>query len=259
METKYAFAKQIIREAGQFIKSKMTRQLDIQVKTQSDDLVTNVDQDTQQFLIERIKSSYPDDAILAEENDVRHPINQGNVWVIDPIDGTVNFIVQGSQFAIMIAYYEEGQGQFGLIYDVMAGQLLAGGGHFDVTLNGDKLPVYQEKPLERSLIGCNAGMFARNDNNLANLISHTLGVRVYGGAGICMVKVMKQELLAYFSTIQPWDYAAAKVLGEKLGYVLLTLNGQEPDFKSRQKIMFVPKCQLTKIESFLKTDSSITE
>ncbi|MGV3081386.1 inositol monophosphatase family protein, partial [Streptococcus dysgalactiae] len=86
-----------------------------------------------------------------------------------------------------------------------------------------------------------------------------LGVRVYGGAGICMVKVMKQELLAYFSTIQPWDYAAAKVLGEKLGYVLLTLNGQEPDFASRQKIMFVPKCQLTKIESFLKTDSSITE
>lgn len=75
METKYAFAKQIIREAGQFIKSKMTRQLDIQVKTQSDDLVTNVDQDTQQFLIDRIKSSYPDDAILAEENDVRHPIN----------------------------------------------------------------------------------------------------------------------------------------------------------------------------------------
>lgn len=84
------------------------------------------------------------DAILAEENDVRHPINQGNVWVIDPIDGTVNFIVQGSQFAVMIAYYEQGIGQFGLIYDVMADQLLAGGGDFEVTLNGDKLPAYQE-------------------------------------------------------------------------------------------------------------------
>ena len=140
----------------------------------------------------------------------------------------------------------------------MADQLLAGGGDFDVTLNGDRLPAYQEKTLERSLIGCNAGMFARNDSNLAHLIAQTLGVRVYGGAGICMVKVMKQELLAYFSTIHPWDYAAAKVLGDKLGYVLLTLDGQEPDFQSRQKIMFVPKCQLARIVSFLTKDATVT-
>ncbi|EOT4862583.1 TPA: inositol monophosphatase family protein [Streptococcus pyogenes] len=258
METKYAFARQIIKEAGLFIKSKMSEQLDIQVKTQFDDLVTNVDQETQQLLMDRIHQTYPCDAILAEENDVRHPINQGNVWVIDPIDGTVNFIVQGSQFAVMIAYYEQGIGQFGLIYDVMADQLLAGGGDFEVTLNGDKLPAYQEKPLELSLIGCNAGMFARNDRNLAHLIAKTLGVRVYGGAGICMVKVMKQELLAYFSFIQPWDYAAAKVLGDKLGYVLLTIDGYEPDFQTRQKIMFVPKCQLTRIASFLTKDSAVT-
>ncbi|HFX5671655.1 TPA: inositol monophosphatase family protein [Streptococcus pyogenes] len=204
METKYAFARQIIKEAGLFIKSKMSEQLDIQVKTQFDDLVTNVDQETQQLLMDRIHQTYPCDAILAEENDVRHPINQGNVWVIDPIDGTVNFIVQGSQFAVMIAYYEQGIGQFGLIYDVMADQLLA------------------------------------------------------GGAGICMVKVMKQELLAYFSFIQPWDYAAAKVLGDKLGYVLLTIDGYEPDFQTRQKIMFVPKCQLTRIASFLTKDSAVT-
>ncbi len=189
METKYAFARQIIKEAGLFIKSKMSEQLDIQVKTQFDDLVTNVDQETQQLLMDRIHQTYPCDAILAEENDVRHPINQGNVWVIDPIDGTVNFIVQGSQFAVMIAYYEQGIGQFGLIYDVMADQLLAGGGDFEVTLNGDKLPAYQEKPLERSLIGCNAGMFARNDRNLAHLIAKTLGVRVYGGSGTGLSQV----------------------------------------------------------------------
>lgn len=192
METKYAFARQIIKEAGLFIKSKMSEQLDIQVKTQFDDLVTNVDQETQQLLMDRIHQTYPCDAILAEENDVRHPINQGNVWVIDPIDGTVNFIVQGSQFAVMIAYYEQGIGQFGLIYDVMADQLLAGGGDFEVTF------------------------------------------------------------------IQPWDYAAAKVLGDKLGYVLLTIDGYEPDFQTRQKIMFVPKCQLTRIASFLTKDSAVT-
>lgn len=67
METKYAFARQIIKEAGLFIKSKMSEQLDIQVKTQFDDLVTNVDQETQQLLMDRIHQTYPCDAILLKK------------------------------------------------------------------------------------------------------------------------------------------------------------------------------------------------
>lgn len=57
---------------------------------------------------------------------MRSPIAQGNVWVLDPIDGTVNFIVQKDNFAVMLAYYEEGVGQFGIIYDVMADILYSG-------------------------------------------------------------------------------------------------------------------------------------
>ena len=68
----------------------------------------------------RIKSAFPSDNIFAEENGLVHNIKDGNVWVLDPIDGTVNFIVQQDNFCVMIAYYEEGQGKFGLIYNVMA-------------------------------------------------------------------------------------------------------------------------------------------
>lgn len=251
MEDKYSFAQKIIKDVGTFIKERMREHLAIQVKTQFDDLVTNVDQEAQDFLISQIKTSYPTDYIIAEEDNVRHPIADGNVWILDPIDGTVNFIVQGANFAVMIAYYEEGIGQFGLIYDVIADQLFAGGGPFEVTMNGQALEAYQETPLERSLIGCNAGMFASNDYNVRELIHHTLGVRVYGGAGICMTKVMNRQLLAYFSHIQPWDYAAASIMGEKLGYVLLTMDGKQPDFQSRQKIMFVPKAKLSLIQTVL--------
>ncbi|MGT2743905.1 inositol monophosphatase family protein [Streptococcus phocae subsp. phocae] len=251
MEDKYSFAQKIIKDVGTFIKERMREHLAIQVKTQFDDLVTNVDQEAQDFLISQIKTSYPTDYIIAEEDNVRHPISDGNVWVLDPIDGTVNFIVQGANFAVMIAYYEEGIGKFGLIYDVMEDQLFAGGGPFEVTMNGQVLEAYQETPLERSLIGCNAGMFASNDYNVRELIHRTLGVRVYGGAGICMTKVMNQQLLAYFSHIQPWDYAAASIMGEKLGYVLFTMDGKQPDFQSRQKIMFVPKAKLSLIQTVL--------
>ncbi|MBW1570994.1 inositol monophosphatase family protein, partial [Streptococcus sp. SPC0] len=118
-------------KAGQFIKSEMQNTFDVEEKSRFDDLVTSLDKKTQKLLIQEIIQHYPDDNILAEEDDVRSPIAQGNVWVLDPIDGTVNFIVQKDNFAVMLAYYEEGVGQFGIIYDVMADILYSGGGHFD--------------------------------------------------------------------------------------------------------------------------------
>lgn len=71
-----------------------------------------------------------------------------------------------------------------------------------------------------------------------------------------MTKVLRQQLMAYFSYIQPWDYAAAAIMGESLGYVLLTLEGEQPDFQSRQKVMFVPKSKLATIQSLLQINEN---
>jgi len=251
LKNKFRFAQNLIREAGAFIKSEMEKTIEIEEKTQFDDLVTNIDKATQSFMINKIKAHYPNDNIMAEEDEVRHPIFEGNVWVLDPIDGTVNFIVQKEHFAIMISYYQDGLGKFGLIYDVMNDVLYSGGGEFDVYANDKKLSPFQNLPLNRTLLGTNANMFASNFKGIRDLAKQTLGVRVYGGAGINMAQVMSGHLLAYFSFIQPWDYAAPAIMGEKLGYVVLTLDGEKPDFTSRQKVMFVPKAKLSEIQSYL--------
>lgn len=252
MENKYLFAQKIIRQAGQLIKSEMAKHLEIEEKTRFDDLVTNLDKSTQDFLIAQIQATCPDDKVMAEENGVRHPIDQGKVWVLDPIDGTVNFIVQGDNFAVMIAYFEDGIGQFGLIYDVMNDVLYHGGGQFDVYANDKRLPIYKDRPFNRSLIGANFAMSSDNVHGIRDLAAQTLGVRVYGGAGISMSHVLSGHLLGYFSYIQPWDYAAALVMGEKLGYTLLTLEGAKPDFKTRQMVMFVPRIKLAEIQKFVQ-------
>ena len=251
MENKFIFAKELIHIAGNFIRENMIHSLQIEEKTRFDDLVTNLDKATQELLIAKIKQVYPNDNIMAEENGVHHPVSDGNVWVLDPIDGTVNFVVQGANFAVMIAYYENGKGQFGLIYDVVNDILYSGGGQFDVYVNDKQLLPYQDIELSRTLVGCNANMFSCNYRGIRDFVSQTLGVRVYGGAGISMSYVMLGQLLAYFSYLQPWDYAAAKIMGEKLGYVLLTLDGKEPDFTTRQKVMFVPKQKLSTIQTYL--------
>lgn len=123
MENKLSFAKEIIKEAGDFIKDSLSKTITVEEKTAFDDLVTNIDKQTQDLLVARIQSAFPTDHIYAEENGLVHDIKDGNVWVLDPIDGTVNFIVQQENFCVMIAYYEEGQGKFGLIYNVMADEL----------------------------------------------------------------------------------------------------------------------------------------
>lgn len=241
----------MIQKAGAFIKEQMQHDFLIEEKADETDLVTSLDKQCQAMMIEAIRDAYPDDHFLAEEDDIRHPISKGNVWVLDPIDGTVNFIAQGDHFAIMMAYYEEGVGQFGLILDVMRGILYAGGGQFDVYANDTKLEPYQQRDFKRCLVGVNAQMYLENTAGIRDFTALALGVRIYGGAGISMTQVMSGKLLAYFSNIAPWDYAAAAIMGEKLGYSLLTVNGEKPDFKTRQQVMFVPTKVLGVIQSFV--------
>lgn len=255
MENKLVFAKKIIKEAGVFIKESLSKTITVEEKSAFDDLVTNIDKQTQDLLVARIKSAFPSDNIFAEENDMVHNIKDGNVWVLDPIDGTVNFIVQQDNFCVMIAYYEEGQGKFGLIYNVIADKLFYGGGQFDVYCNDKLLPAYKRRPLDRCLVGSNAAMYAKNYHGLKELIDKTLGVRVYGGAGLSMSKVLSGQILAYFSVIYPWDYAAASIMGEKLGYQLETITGEPLDYSSRQAVMLVPKDRLEEIRDILSSEN----
>lgn len=255
LENKLIFAKEIIKEAGAFIKESLSKTITVEEKTAFDDLVTNIDKQTQDLLVARIKSSFPSDNIFAEENGLVHNIKDGNVWVLDPIDGTVNFIVQQDNFCVMIAYYEEGQGKFGLIYNVIADQLFYGGGQFDVYCNDKLLPAYKNRPLDRCLVASNGAMYAKNFHGLKDLIDKTLGVRVYGGAGLSMSKVLSGQILAYFSVIYPWDYAAASIMGEKLGYHLETITGEPLDYFSRQAVMLVPKDRLEEIKHIMGSEN----
>lgn len=251
LKDKFEFAQDLIRQAVTYVRNRMTEDLQIEEKTRFDDLVTNIDKDTQDFMVSRIQANYPDDYILGEENDLYHDVKEGHVWVLDPIDGTVNFIVQGRDFAVMIAYYEEGLGKFGLIYDVTGGNLYSGGGQFEVTCNGKPLSSYQNRPLFRQLLGANGRMYADNYLGLADFAQELLGVRVLGSAGISMSRVLEGQLFGYCSSISPWDYAAASIMGEKLGYELLTMTGEPLDYKSRQAVMFIPKAEVARVKKVI--------
>lgn len=252
MEDKYQFAKELLLEAGEFLRQHLHDELEIEEKGHFTDLVTQLDKTVQDRLTDRILARYPADRILGEESPEHLPLGREQVWVIDPIDGTTNFIVQQADFAVLLAYFEDGVGRFGLIYDVIADKLYHGGGDFPVYENDRLLPPFHTKSLKEGLIGLNAGLYAQNVDGLADLADHTLGTRSIGSAGIGFSHVLTGRLLAQACYVYPWDYAAASILGEKLGYTLMTTKGEKPAFYGRECVMLAPTEKINEIIGYLQ-------
>lgn len=130
------------------LRESFNKELEIKEKTSRTDLVTNMDREIELFLYEKITAHFPDERILGEES-VGHDIQdlEGIVWIIDPIDGTLNFIKQRANFAIMIGIYEDGVGHLGYIYDVVRDELYFAIRHNGAYCNDRRLPTVEELPL----------------------------------------------------------------------------------------------------------------
>lgn len=141
MEKRISVIKEWLYEAGEKIKNAENKKLTIDQKTSRNDLVTNMDREIQAFLIDKIHRFNPEAKILAEE-DGYSKVNDftGQLFVIDPIDGTLNFVVERENFCIMLGVYEDGKGQLGFIYDVAKEELYWGGNGIGVYRNEEALP-----------------------------------------------------------------------------------------------------------------------
>lgn len=251
LETKYRLAQSLVLASGEFLRQHLDDQLEIEEKAGARDLVTHLDKEVQDYLTNKLKTNYPSDFIFGEEGGDVSSVLQGNVWVIDPIDGTSNFIAQKNDFAIMVAYFENGVAQFGLIYDVIQDKLFHGGGNFPVACNEQELSKPIFSPLKQSLMGLNAQLYAANKHGLADLSNMTLGTRSVGSAGIGFTHVLEGRLFAYASYLYPWDYAAASILGQGLGFSLLSLEAEVPSFDKREHVVLVANQHLEEVKRYL--------
>lgn len=115
-------AQQILWQAREQTLKLMAAPLTVDTKTNSNDLVTNVDRQNERLIRGQLSQLDPEGRIIGEEESFRHQVDQsleGNVWIIDPIDGTSNFVKQRDHFAIMLVLYCNGRPTLGYIMDVM--------------------------------------------------------------------------------------------------------------------------------------------
>ncbi|WP_226087295.1 inositol monophosphatase family protein [Mesobacillus sp. S13] len=253
------YAKSWIKEAGENIRASFPKTLNVTSKSNPNDLVTDIDKATEQYFIEKIKGTYPDHRIMGEEgygDEVKSL--SGVVWIIDPIDGTMNFVHQQRNFAISIGIYIDGEGMIGLIYDVVHDELyhcIKGNG---VYLNEKSIPKLTEAKVNEAIIALNATWVAPNKRInhelLIPLVKDVRGTRSYGSAAMEMVYVATGRIDAYLTPrLAPWDIAAGIIMIKELGGEATDLRGSELDLL-QQSSLFVSKPGLHKeiLENYLK-------
>ncbi|MDQ0298979.1 myo-inositol-1(or 4)-monophosphatase [Salibacterium salarium] len=232
-----------VEEAGKMLKESLHNSLDIKTKSNPNDLVTEMDYKVERFLTENIEKRFPQHKMMGEE-EVGQNIGStdGILWIIDPIDGTTNFVHQKYNFAISVAVVKDGVGKIGIIYNVMQDEWFTAIEGEGAYINEIRLPMATCVDLPEAIIGLNGRWLARekrsDDKSLHEMVRKSRSVRSYGTAAIELAFAACGRLDSYISfRLSPWDYAAGLVLLKEVGMVVTDFQNKQPSLLEQSTIL----------------------
>lgn len=237
------YIKSLLKNAGHRIRNSFLTDITIESKEHANDLVTNIDKEIEQFFISNIRKDFPGHRILGEEgygDDIKD--SKGTIWILDPIDGTMNFVHQKRNFAISLGIYEDGIGKLGYIYDVMNDDLYHAVHKNGAYYNDEKLYPLMDTTIAESIIGMNA-IWATPNHRIEHeptiqMIRDIRGMRSYGSAALEIAYVASGRLDAYISLrLSPWDIAGGMVIATEVGAIATNLSGEEANLISQDSFL----------------------
>jgi myo-inositol-1(or 4)-monophosphatase len=224
------------RRAGEVIVRGMNRvhRLDIRQKGQND-FVSEIDTQAEMEIIDTVRKSYPDHAFLAEESGASNGGPDSEfVWIIDPLDGTTNYLHGFPQFAVSIGVQRRGRMEHGVVYDPLRQELFTASRGEGAQLDGRRIRVTAHIGLERALIGTGFPYRANLhwiDNYMGMFKAVTMataGIRRPGSAALDLAYVAAGRLDGFWELgLSPWDTAAGTLLITEAGGLVTTMNGDE--------------------------------
>lgn len=221
------------RRAGEVIVRALVRLDSLEVSSKGrNDYVSEIDRTAEREIIDIVRKLYPDHAILAEESGSSG--ENETVWIIDPLDGTTNFLHGFPVFAVSIAVQHQGKLEIGVIYDPMRQEIFTasrgGGAH----LENHRMRVSKQRGLEGSLLS--TGFPFRGDEPYADnyfemfrkLTTLTAGIRRPGSAALDLAYVAAGRTDGFWELgLKPWDTAAGTLMVREAGGRVGTLSGEE--------------------------------
>lgn len=226
----YEQIEEIIREAGGMILSAHIRKETIHQKTGPANFVTDYDVKIQKFLIEKLSALVPGCGFFGEEDtEGNKRSTEGQVFFIDPIDGTTNFMFNYHNSCVSVGLAEDGVIVAGWVFDPYIDCLWTARRGEGAWLNGKKLKI-EDKGLESGIAAFGCARYNEGDgifDILPTLFMRSLSIRNGGSAAIDLCRIASGSNVAYIEMLlQPYDYAAASVIIEEAGGVICQVSGE---------------------------------
>ena len=211
----------------------------------SQDFLTETDAAVEAHLKERLAEALPEDEFLGEETGASG--DNEVVWIIDPLDGTTNFLHQFPQFAVSIGIQVRGRLEHGVVYNPFSQELYTASRGAGASLDGRRIRVSRADSLEGALIG--TGFPFREDQDIdgyiamfSEIMRKTAGVRRAGAAALDLAFVAAGRLDGFWELgLQPWDMAAGIVLVREAGGMIGDISGRGEPMDTGNIVVGNPK------------------
>ena len=229
MEPELADIESLARRAGEILRRGYGQQHAIDLKGEID-IVTEIDRQSEAFLLGEIHKRFPDDQIIAEESG-EQPGKDCCAWYIDPLDGTVNYAHGVPIFSVSIAYQQGGILRLGAVYDPMRDECFSAERDRGAWLNEEPIQTSSTRTLVGSLLVTGFPYDIRTSPNTnldyyARFSLLTQGVRRLGSAALDLCYVAAGRLDGFWETnLGPWDMAAGALIAEEAGGIVTDVQG----------------------------------
>ncbi len=235
---------ELTRQVGEFLleeKDKVSAK-DIEVKGEHD-YVTYVDKTSEKYIVEGLLKIFPQAGFITEEGTIDKKSDSFN-WIVDPLDGTTNFIHGLSPFCISIALKQDDDIVIGVIYDPNLDEVFYAYEDSPAFLNGQPIDVSNTKTLNSSLIATGFPYYdySKLDNYMnvfTYCLKNTRGVRRLGSAAIDLAYVACGRMDGFFEYgLRPWDVAAGSFIVERAGGIISDFSGTNNHIFGKEIIAF---------------------
>jgi len=227
--------KQIVRDAGEIMLKAEHIEDAVKSKEGNANFVTKYDVAVQNYLFEHLAAVFPKAVFIGEEDAKHENTNHESCFIIDPIDGTTNFIMNLKHSAISVAYLEHGEVIMGVVYNPYLNELFTAERGMGAYLNDKRLRI-NDKSMKEGIVGIGTSPYYadKTDESFAmarNLFDQSLDIRRSGAATLDLCDVAANRyVLFYEALLSPWDYAAGSLIIEEAGGVVKTMDNQKLQF-----------------------------
>ncbi|XP_001599426.1 inositol monophosphatase 1 [Nasonia vitripennis] len=242
----YEVVLELVKQGGSLIRENISRQKNIQVKSCDVDLVTETDQMVEKLLMDGISAKFPDHKFIGEETTAQgHKVEltDAPTWIIDPVDGTMNFVHSMPHTCISIALYVNKVAEIGIVYNPVIEQFFSARRGQGAFLNGALIHVSGETELNKALVMMELGTSRDPEKmrivmeNLKTMTPLVHGTRALGSCALnmCMVAMGAADVMYEFG-IHVWDIAAGDLIVREAGGTCIDPAGGDFDPLSRRAL-----------------------